>query len=82
MGRLQNRPSPAKISMYLGSSKYWWAYLGIKSNPSIVPLLDEVLTAQFSSTTYPYSPQATMVQACITLNFLYLMGWVKRWRIN
>ena len=41
MGRLQNRPSPAKISMYLGSSKYWWAYLGIKSNPSIVPLLDD-----------------------------------------
>ena len=41
MGRLQNRPSPAKISMYLGSSKYWWAYLGIKSNPSIVPLLND-----------------------------------------
>lgn len=41
MGRLQNRPSPAKISMYLGPSKYWWAYLGIKSNPSIVPLLDD-----------------------------------------
>ena len=41
MGRLQNRPSPAKISMYLGSSKYWWAYLGIKANPSIVPLLDD-----------------------------------------
>jgi SAM-dependent methyltransferase len=27
--------------MYLGSSKYWWAYLGIKSNPSIVPLLND-----------------------------------------
>jgi hypothetical protein len=27
--------------MYLGPSKYWWAYLGIKSNPSIVPLLDD-----------------------------------------
>jgi len=41
MGRLQDRPSPAKISMYLGSSKYWWAYLGIKSNPSIVPPLND-----------------------------------------
>jgi SAM-dependent methyltransferase len=27
--------------MYLGSSKYWWAYLGIKSNPSIVPPLND-----------------------------------------
>ena len=25
-----------KISMYLGPSKYWWAYLGIRSNPSLV----------------------------------------------
>jgi hypothetical protein len=24
-----------KISMYLGSSKYWWAYLALKSNPAI-----------------------------------------------
>ena len=32
-----------------------------------------VLIAQFSSTTYPYSPQATMVQACITLNIFYIL---------
>lgn len=24
-----------KIGMYLGPSKYWWAYLGIRSNPAI-----------------------------------------------
>ena len=29
-----------KISMYLSSSKYWWAYLGIQSNPSILSRSD------------------------------------------
>jgi hypothetical protein len=32
--------SHAKISMYLGQSKSWWAYLGIKCNSSIVPLIE------------------------------------------
>jgi hypothetical protein len=41
MGRLPSRTSHAKISMYLGSSKYWWAYLGIKSNSSILPLIED-----------------------------------------
>jgi hypothetical protein len=27
---------PMKISMYLGASKDWWAWLGIRSNPAIV----------------------------------------------
>src|SRR5665213_440386 len=26
---------PMKIGMYLGRSKYWWAWLGIRSNPAI-----------------------------------------------
>lgn len=32
--------SKMKISMYLGSSKYWWAYLGIRSNPAVVSRMD------------------------------------------
>ncbi len=27
--------------MYLGASKYWWAYLALKSNPSLLPSLEE-----------------------------------------
>ena len=74
MGRLQNRPSPAKISMYLGSSKYWWAYLGIKSNPSIVPLLDDGFDRAVFFDDISLLPQATMVQACITLNIFISYG--------
>jgi hypothetical protein len=30
-----------KISMYLGRSKYWWTYLAIKSNPSILSMMTD-----------------------------------------
>jgi hypothetical protein len=30
-----------KISLYLGSSKYWWAYLGIKSNPLLFSQMND-----------------------------------------
>jgi hypothetical protein len=32
----QHTDVPMKISMYLGNSKDWWAWLGIRSNPGIV----------------------------------------------
>src|SRR5450631_658012 len=41
--RMLNRPrsrSRVKISMYLGSSKYWWAYLGLRCNPALLSQID------------------------------------------
>jgi hypothetical protein len=32
-----------KISMYLGASKYWWAYLGLQSNPLLLSELKDQL---------------------------------------
>jgi hypothetical protein len=39
LGGLRSR-SPVKISLYLDPSKYWWAYLGIRSNPSLLSQAD------------------------------------------
>ena len=41
MGGPLGRTSSAKISMYLRSSQLWWAYLGIKSNPSALSRIDD-----------------------------------------
>ncbi len=30
-----------KVSLYLGSSKYWWTYLGIKSNPLLFSQIND-----------------------------------------
>ena len=41
LGASRNRTLSPKISMYLRPLQAWWAYLGIKSDPTIVAMNDD-----------------------------------------